>query len=154
MSIKLVIKGDKALIAKLKALGPRIANRVARRAVNLATTPILQAAREHAPITDEQSKIPGLLKRAQAKKISGHGLRYNGIVGADADVSATNEAGKTMYPVFYDHLVEMGHLGPDGVEVPAHPYLRPAWEESIGTARAIHERELAAGIEREAAKQQ
>lgn len=125
----------------MKALGSKTtAKKVLRRATNLATTKIQQAAKAKVPVDE------GDLKKALTKKVYGKNFAFNGIVGAD--MAAVGEDGKN--PANYDHLVEHGHVTPEGKEVPAQPFLRPAWDSSIGEAKATYERELKAGIEREA----
>lgn len=164
MRASIKVTGDKKLIRQLEKFGDRVQKRVQRRAVNLAMTPILQSARAFAPALD------GTLKRAMAKKVYTAGAgRVGGIVGADESVVRVKSTGKiargeaakaasaggdvAAKPSNYDHLVEFGHVNADGSETPAHPFLRPAWDSSIGQARAKYESELATGIEREAMKE-
>lgn len=142
-SVKIQISGAKELISQLRHLQKEsTAGKILRRAVNLATTPILQAARQECPVDQ------GDLRRAQTKKVSGKRLTYNGIVGADANY--VGEDGSK--PSHYDHLVEDGHVAPDGTVVPPTGYLRRAWDQSIATAQAKYETTLAEGIEKEVLK--
>lgn len=141
MPNKVEIKGGKELINKLRHLQKQsTAGKVMRRAVNLATTPILQSARAECPVDQ------GDLRRSQTKKVTGTKLSYNGIVGADANYIGAD--GKK--PSHYDHLVEDGYTAHDGTAVPPTGYLRRAWDESIGEAQSKYETALADGIEKEA----
>jgi HK97 gp10 family phage protein len=131
------VKGDKHLLKILQELNSKVAKQVNRRAVNLATTPILQAVKQNVPVDK------GDLKKAQTKKITSKGGQANGIVGADADY--VSEDGSR--PAHYDHIIEYGHIAQDGKHVPANPYMRTAWDSSIEQAREIHEKALQEGID-------
>lgn len=136
------IKGDKGLMRMLKELPKSVESKINRRAVNLATTPILQEAKAECPVDE------GDLRKSIIKKVTSKKGVADGIVGSDA--AYVGENGKLAYK--YDHLVHDGHATEDGGSVPANPYLQRAWDNSIGTARTKHEQELASGIESEAAK--
>lgn len=139
--MKLVVKGERELLAKLKNLGGAGAKRAARKAVNAGTQPMLKAVRAAAPVET------GALKKAMAKKITGKGFNVNGIVGADANY--VGDDGRK--PVKYDHLVEYGHKGPDGT-VPPHPFIRSGYDVSVAAAREKYAEKLASEIEAEAEK--
>lgn len=156
------ITGDKRLMRMLQELPRRPATAANRRAVALATTPILQAVKSECPVDQ------GDLRRAQTKKITSRGGRANGIVGADAnytaaagtggkltkDEAAAHKAGggELKVPSKYDHLVAFGHATRGGGQTTPNPYIQRGWDESIGTAQAKFEAELAAGIEQAAAR--
>jgi HK97 gp10 family phage protein len=156
------IKGAKQLIAKLRRLAKQsTAAKVERRAVNLATTPIVQAVKASCPDGE------GDLAKSIAKKVTGKGFTVDGIVGADADyvsqegtklkrveAKAAIAAGEEdlKRPSHYDHLVEFGHKDADGGSVAPHPFLRPGWDASIDAAKRRYNAALAEGIEKEAMK--
>lgn len=154
------ITGDKALQRLLRDLPGRVANRVNRRAVDLATTPILQAVKDECPVDE------GDLLKAQIKKVYSRGMQANGIVGADANytgqggkrlgkderAAALNMGSDVKIPSKYDHLVTYGHVTPDGTTTTPNPYLQRAWAESVGGALAKYESQVASGVESEAAK--
>lgn len=142
MPTTLQIKGDKKLMKMLRDLPQAVDNKVNRRAVNKAATPILQETRAQVPVDD------GDLRRAQIKKITSRKGQCDGIVGSDKDY--VGEKGEQPYR--YDHLVHDGHHDPDGTVVPPNPYLQRAWDNSIGDALDVYESELAGGIESEAEK--
>ena len=106
MRTALTITGDKQLLKMLRELPKAVERKVNRRAVNLATTPILNAVKSETPVYGESTdskpqkrdahgrfltvkpgseRHGGDLKAAQAKKVYSRGARANGIVGADAD---------------------------------------------------------------------
>lgn len=162
MDAAIKIIGDKRLLKKLRELRKRVQNKVNRRAVNLATTILVREAKAQAPVED------GDLKKSLTKKVYNRGMRASGIVGADRNyviVNGRKANARDVYdgrrrkaefrdaqikrPSNYDHLVEFGHVGPGGQMVPAHPFLRPAFESSIDGAANKYESELAAGIEKE-----
>lgn len=151
------ITGDKALQRMLRELPGRVATKTNRRAVDLATTPILNAVREQCPVDE------GDLRKAQIKKVYNRGMRANGIVGADANYvgqagrKLTGEAkasaeGEVKIPAKYDHLVAYGHVTPGGETTAPNPYIQRGWDASVGGALAKYESELAAGVEAEALK--
>ena len=143
MAARLEMSGFDELIKTLKELGgPRLARKANRRAVNLATTELLDAARSNCP------EDKGDLKAALTKKVYGKGFQINGIVGADAEYVAANGD----KPSHYDHLVEFGHQEHGGNTVPPHPFLRPAWDEAQGEAQARYAEVLTEEIEKAAAK--
>jgi HK97 gp10 family phage protein len=135
------LSGAKELLDQLNEMGKQSIP-INRRAVNLATSPIVRAAKRNCPVDK------GDLRKSQTKKVYNRGSNAMGIVGADADY--IGEDGQK--PSHYDHLIEFGHETKDGKHVPANPYLRTAWEESINEAQRIYGEEVAAGIEKAALK--
>jgi hypothetical protein len=151
-SNRLKLTGADKLRKQLAELGKR-ANAVNRRAVNVGTTPLLRAVKDEVPVE------AGDLRRAQTKKVTSSGPRANGIVGADAAYIAQDgeRIGKgeqphpdkeIKQPSHYDHLVEYGHVAPDGTAVPANPYMQRGWDSGIGAGQAAYEKALAEGIEK------
>jgi HK97 gp10 family phage protein len=145
-SARMTLTGDKQLEKALRSLGPRVAKKVLRGAVNAAATPVLKTAR--AKVSEES----GLLKKSLGKKV-----RLNKRTGtASARVGARNTIqgehdGKPRVPWRYAHLVELGHVDENGRHVPAHPFLRPAADENAEKAVGVMTDKLAAGIVKEAA---
>ena len=141
--------GDKELERTLKTLGERVQRKVTRQAVNAACTPIVKAARNNAP---EES---GLLKESLAKKIKTYpaSMTVVGIIGPDTETKGEYK-GEKRWPAKYAHLVENGHINPDGKFVPPHPFMRPAYESTQAMALDAMKDKLGKGIEREAAKQE
>ncbi len=160
------ITGDRQLIANLKNLGKK-ANSINRQAMNAAATPIVKAAKAECPVLHDH------LKRALTKKVYNRGAIAIAIIGADAGyvasattnekisgigtkeeskavIESAKEDGGIIRPAKYDHLVEFGHLSPDGKQIAANPFLRNAWDNSIAQAKQIYETKAAAGIEKAA----
>jgi HK97 gp10 family phage protein len=142
------LTGAKELEKALKTLGERTQRKVTRQAVNAACTPILKAARANAP---EES---GLLKEAMAKKIVTYPEQMTivGIIGPDTQTKGEFN-GEPRWPAKYAHLVENGHINPQGEYVPPHPFLRPAYDSTEAQALGVMKEKMGKGIEREAAKQ-
>jgi HK97 gp10 family phage protein len=140
--------GAKELERTLKTLGERVQRKVTRQAVNAACTPIVKAARKNAP------QESGLLKEAMDKRIKTYpeSMTVVGIVGPDTATKGEFK-GEPRWPAKYAHLVEGGHLLPDGTFVPPNPFLRNAYDSTEAQALDAMKTKLAAGIEREAAKQ-
>lgn len=140
---RLIIKGEKELIAKLKRLSnPRAFKKVMRQSTNAAATPIVKGVRSEWP---EDS---GLSKRSVTKKIISKGRgNYTAIIGIDK--AARDEA---HVPSNIDHLIELGWQTPSGRTVPARAPLRRGFEKSAAASRAAFEAKAAAGIEKEAGK--
>jgi hypothetical protein len=126
----------------LEQLPAAVERKVNRRAVTLATSPILSACRAECPVDK------GDLQKSLIKKITNAGKRSDGIVGADA---AYVSADGTL-PSNIDHLVHYGHVTPGGRVVEPNPFLQRGWDASIAQARAKYETVLAEGVEEEALK--
>ncbi len=141
MSIK--IKGAEKLMKKLRRLERSGARRALRNATRAGTAVILKAVRKEVP-TDE-----GLLKKAQTSKIIGRGMNMGGIVGADVAKLASDAAADASRPTNIDHLVNFGHVAPDGKIIPPNGYMQRA-TSAMPAAESRFVEVLAAGIEREA----
>ena len=126
----------------------RVQRKVVRQAVNRALTPTLKAARNAAP------EDTGLLRESLAKKTKTYADTGTivGIVGPDKETQGTDAEGKPRVPWRYAHLVEDGHVAPDGTVVPPHPFMRPAFDSTEEEMKQVMTERLAAGIEKEAAK--
>ena len=143
-SSPITIKGDKALSRQLSNLGNKGAKRVLRRATRSATAVLAKAVKSEVP-NDE-----GKLARAQGSKVFGRGLSMQGIVGADVDkLKAANGEDKN-YPTNIDHLVNFGHVTPDGKFIPPNGYLQRGAAKGMPAAEAKYVATIASGIEQEA----
>ncbi len=136
------LKGDDQLMALLTQLPGRVASKVNRAAVTKATTPILNAVKGRVPVAS------GLLRKSMVKKVTNRKTKAKGIIGASSKVTGPNGE----QPFRYDHLVEFGHVAPDGTVVPPNPFMREGWEQSEATARTMYAAAMADGIEAEARK--
>jgi HK97 gp10 family phage protein len=143
------LTGAKELERALKTLGERTQRKVVRQAVNAAATPMLKAARAGVEVES------GLLKESLTKKVKTYTESGTivAIIGPDTQTKGEFN-GEPRWPAKYAHLVENGHLTPDGTFVPPHPFLRPAYDSTEGQALDVMKTKLGKGIEREAAKQQ
>jgi len=95
---------DKKAQRMLKALPDRIERRVLRQAIRPASALAAKAAKRLAP------RRLGLLKKAIASKIKSYTATNTvaAIVGANMDVTGTDEKGRLQRPGKYIHLVEKG----------------------------------------------
>lgn len=164
-TINLKLIGVKELEDKLKGLGPKVAKRILRGAVQSGANPIVKAARAKVPVRF------GLLKKCLGVKTKTY---KNGtvasIIGPRWGFRQTVD-GQPQDPGNYAHLVEFGtaahmiHAYPGKVlkvgdkgfayfvrnpGTKAHPFLRPAMDENKFTAIVNIRERLAKGIEREA----
>lgn len=119
----------------LRELGPKIAKRVLRKAVKAGGNRVLLAAQLKSPY-DTGLLLSTLVARTGTSK-------KRGTVSARVGMKAGDFKGEA----FYGSFVEYGTK-----HMEARPYLRPAFDEQRDNALGIMRRELAAGIEREAAK--
>ncbi|MEM6560039.1 MAG: HK97-gp10 family putative phage morphogenesis protein [Planctomycetota bacterium] len=141
------LQGDRALQKALRKLGDKAARKVSRSAVSAAATPVAKAARRNAP------KESGLLRKSIGRRVRTYTERGTviALVGPRRNFSGEHE-GERRVPANYAHLVENGHLAPDGSFVPPKPFLRPALDASKGEAMNKLRQKTAEGIEREAKK--
>jgi hypothetical protein len=136
------MKGDKALIKKLKRLGDkRKMRRVLRAATNASAQEIVKAVRKLWP-TDS-----GLSKKSVIKKILKTKSGYTAIIGIDKDAGVPGHI-----PSNIDHLIELGWQTKDGVSVPAIAPLRRGYDSAKAAAEAKFASKAKEAIEREARK--
>ncbi|MCC6797718.1 MAG: HK97 gp10 family phage protein [Candidatus Hydrogenedentes bacterium] len=160
---RLVLTGDKELIAKLNGLGGRVYRKVVARASRKAFAPVAKDAKAKAP------KETGLLKKSMGVKQKRY-PRAGRIItlvgprtGFATDVTVNTPSGeRTMRrdPVKYAHLVEYG-TAPHSIKIgdgepyqhpggAPKPFMRPAFDNNESRAKQIMRSELAAGVVREA----
>lgn len=108
--IGLKVSSTFALDRKLKALGPKVANGIKRKAARRAAKPVLQAARANMPAKS------GMLKKSL--RVRGYKSRKKDIVGVRVATSAKWFKGDTFYAAF----VEFGTR----YQAPKHPLKRAA----------------------------
>jgi HK97 gp10 family phage protein len=140
---RIEIKGLAELLKKLQRLGSSTtAKKVQRKAIRAGTNPLLAADRANIPVDQ------GDLRRAQIKKIVVNNFTCVGMVGTDTDYVGSDGS----KPGKYDHLVEYGHVNPDGTVTPPNPYMRTTADQSLGAAQEAYIEKLAEEIEAEARK--
>lgn len=137
------------LVANMEAIRAKVAGEGRRRAVIAGAEVIGEAMVERAPVLDgktpgSDSLEPGDIRdgiKAWGRQIDGEPVGFVGPVGKDGNIP------KVAYLVEYGHRMVTGGkstLGPDGKfrgggkvseqDVPAHPFLRPAFESSAAAA--------------------
>jgi hypothetical protein len=130
---------------------------------------MLRAVKDACPVAH------GDLKKAMAKKVYNRGPVAVAVIGADASyvasaasgeklqlgstkeeskaiIDAAREDGGVIRPCKYDHLVEMGHVSREGVQIPAQPFMRNGFASSVHAAEKKYESSVAQSIEKAAAK--
>lgn len=148
-TIKGTLTGLDQSLKLLQGLKQGVRNRILRAALSKATTPMLKTAKRLAPVET------GLLRKSIGRKVKTYASTGSVVVVIGPRTGFRREVtvrGRKMIrnPVKYAHLVELGHGGPS--PAPAHPFLRPAWDNHKAQAQRIVAAEIVAGIEREAAK--
>lgn len=127
-NISITIDGD--LEARLRSLGPELARRALREAIAAGGAVLADAVKERVPVRT------GLLRESVETGVEISSQGNSGI----ASVAFGIEEGKIASLVeFGHHEVTRSHL--DAGNVPAHPFLRPAFDES-----AIHAAEAAISV--------
>jgi HK97 gp10 family phage protein len=147
--------GVRARLTGLKDVLDRLAHlrkqttrsKIARRALQMASTPILKTAKRLAP------KETGLLRKSIGRRLKTYrrtgtvfvmiGPRY----GFKQLVTLASGKQHLRNPIKYAHLVELGTAN-----APPHPFLRPAWDAHKAQAEATIRRIVLEEITAEAAK--
>ena len=142
MPDKLVIKveGAKEIEAAMRALGVAAANRIARSALNRASTPIVRRARELAPTPGDPNDpyATGGLKKAISKR-----LRRQRPGSSEQIILIGIERPRSRIA----HLLEFG-----AAHMASEPFLRPALDEAHGQTLQVMQQALSAGVDREIKK--
>lgn len=141
MSKPVRVRNLKSLDRKLAALGKLAQADVLERALHAGAQEIRNSAQEKAPF------LTGTLRRSiHSETAEKSGSRVRVLVGTDLEYAAMQEFGGTIVPKSARRLV----FEVDGkkvfarkVTIPAHPYLRPAFDEQKG--EAVRQFRLAVG---------
>lgn len=110
--------GEKEIIAKLDNLKRSVKNKILRTAIKQVSKPVLQAAKQNAPIGETSG-----LKMSLATKTKTTDKGVFGIIGPRSKYERT-KGGKTVRPVRYAHLMEKGTKF-----AKADPFLAPAVQD-------------------------
>ncbi len=145
------IGGLTQVLANLQNIAKRSTrNRIARKAVTKAAQIVTKASRQQM-VHEDRTKA---LRKSQGQKVKTYSDSAVAVVGARGNYKTTwTSASGRVYPVrpvFYDHLVELGHGGPRPAK--AFPHLKPAWEASKTACAAIMEKVLAEEFYKEMVK--
>lgn len=160
--------GTNELMRKLQTLPAKVFNKVVRSAITKAADPTLKAARARVP------EETGALKKSLYKRVRMYGKSKTAVAIVGPRTKFMKGKRK---PSKYAHLVERGHAGrfgknivkrsarqamffiqkghlsAQGKHVPAHPFMRPAYEQTKGQAVRILKEQLGKGVVVEAQKQ-
>ncbi len=143
---KIILKGDKELIRKLKKLSDRRQlKKVLRRATTAAAQVVVKGVRAQWP-TDT-----GLSKMSVTKKIISTRAGFSAIIGIDAAVVGRSH-GREHVPSNIDHLVEFGYQLRNGTTVPARAPLRKGYDATKAQAEARFAEKATEEIEKAAVK--
>jgi len=153
MSVVVTIEGFKALDAALGELPKTIARNVLKRTLAKAGEPIAEDARRMVPVEsgdlrDSISVSPTVKNKAGSAEFAA-AMRAG--LGKDAAVSAMRDARRAAGPQyfaemfvgpstplgFHAHFVEFGTAN-----MPAHPFMRPAWDAGKSGALSTIRSEL------------
>jgi HK97 gp10 family phage protein len=171
-AIQGTVEGMGATLQRLKALRGR-GRTIQRNALRKAGRLVRQSAREHLDAQMDQSdESSGLLRRSLWVIVKTYGNSVMAIIGPKTgmkqEVAGRNKKKRLEDPAKIAHLVEFGtqpHALGKGASLrkkiqhgdmhpgaQAKPFMRPAWDETQAQVRGLIEREVAAGLEKEAAR--
>lgn len=165
MSFGRSIIGDKQVIKNLHSLAERTQRKILRKVVRRVQKPMIATARKNVRRRSGQlAKSLGTIVKVYRK------TSVIAVLGPRSGFSTVID-GKNVDPVYYAHLVELGHKlktlaitdGVGGVLfitrlkasgfVPAYPFLGPAFEAHKNSARSEAISEIAKEIEKEAERE-
>lgn len=148
------LQGLTALNIKMGKVGQVVADKLNRRALKKALTPIAVVARRNAPTGDPtKDPLAGMLADSIQEIISKKKGVVRGVVGPTrrririGTIKSGKNKGKPIYkdPLRYAHLQEFGtsHSLP-------HPFMRLAWQqEGAEKALAVYQEQLNTDLDRE-----
>ena len=154
MAFSVDLSGDVELIAALKKLERKEVNKAVQRGQRGAAKLNLNAAKQRL-VSNGSVKTGKLLRslRVKAGRRSRQGPSMIVIAEMRGETFAGSQAEKGFVgDVFYGAFIEFGFTHRSGKEIPAKPFLRPAFDENLQAAEAIIREEVGAYIEREWAK--
>lgn len=128
------------ILRRLDGLKQGMRNAVLRPAVRGGCRIVLKAAKAKCPVYSGNQPFPppGILKKALGIKVKTYKGRVLGLIGPRTGFKVTvavNGKNRNYDPANVSHNVEFGHGGKSAA--PEHPFMRPAWDESIGAVRAV-----------------
>lgn len=140
----MTLLGDRKLAKKFERLASTaVRNRVVRRPLSAALTPINRAAKSNVPVHR------GFLKKSIGKKVKAYPGGVWGAVGprVGGQFEHVDERGRRHVPANYAHLAEFGTQ-----HSRAYPFLRPAMDSNRQKALTILRTGVGKNIEKEARK--
>lgn len=137
------IIGDKQLIKKLKKLGPRIFKKSIKKALRRGAKPFVKTARGSA------ERETNTLRKSIGVRVKTYGRSgvIMALIGPRSSITGIGPDGRVRKPVKYAHLVEFGTDN-----LPARPFMRPAWEQNKQAASKRIPAEIRVEVEKEAKK--
>jgi HK97 gp10 family phage protein len=177
MTISGTVTGLDQTFKALALVSQQVQKKILRDAVTQASKPVLDAARQKVPVNAgwlAELGLGGVLKKSLARRVTtsrkkgsvtvtigprrgfkmvtdaAGGRRLERTAAAKVVVTKGGRT-VTVNPTRIAPLVELGHGGPH--PAPAHPFLRPAWDENKSQVEATLKRVILEGIEAEAKAQ-
>lgn len=166
MAFGISIIGDKAVIRNLHSLAERTQRKILKKVVRRVQKPMIAEARRRV------RRRSGQLAKSLGTVIRTYKQTNVIAVAGPRGGFRTTWNGRPIDPVFYAHLVEGGHRiarggklaskkgrrtkgkqGEHTGDVPAYPFLGPAFEANKDTAKTAAIREIAKEIEKEAERE-
>lgn len=121
----------------LRQLGPRPANRSGDKALRAAAKPIIETAKLLAPVKTGALRKSITYKPNTSVRSQKSGER-SGLIGIRKPAGS------------HAHLLEFGHMAPNGTHVAPRPFMRPAFDANYEAALNELGRVLGDAIEKEA----
>lgn len=136
----------KELMKQFDKLPDRVARRVSRKAVNYGSTPVIRAIRERV------QKRTGLTKKSIGRKTVYYKNRQTAVavIGSRQNIRGENPDGSPHAPFNIFHLLDRGHIAPDGSFVPGSMAVEEGSRAAESQALDRMHQKLAQEIEREA----
>jgi HK97 gp10 family phage protein len=156
--MQIELEGLTVLAARLKAMGAEVSGPGAVKAVRAGGHVIRDAMIERAPVLDRKtpgstSLAPGALRAGIRAGVLKDETPTTAIIGPNAKVAHVArwvEYGHRQVSGGSSAVLAGGRTrgaGKAGVDVPAHPFLRPAFEASVGPAQVAMAESLKMTIE-------
>lgn len=151
MAMRRAIYGLEPLLEKLRRLEEGQSRAIAAQAMHAAAEPVLERAKELAPVMDEALKghaPPGTLRDSLVIKDKTRGKRR---ISSSVETKAGNYKGEEYYGAFVELGHKQGRRPKSGesdarAEVEPHPYLEPAFDETVDRSLSIVKQTVASEL--------
>ena len=144
------LTGDKELQRAFKKLADKAKRTVARKANRAGSTPLMKRAKALAGTVSPGKHGTGNLKKSVKRRFK----RYGGVdvVVVGPETKTGESSGQHAYIVEYGTGERFTKEGVYRGVMPAHPFMRPAWAQTKGIARAKGVAAMKKAIDDEARK--
>ena len=154
------ITGDKELNKQLRDFGPKVTNRLARKALRKVAAPVKKAVQLNVPKDEgDLRKAIGIKARKRTEKaalMGTIGIQVLTLKKKLKDIEDSRNA-KGNRSIFNPHWIEFGapghtHYGKGNAPLPPRPFMRPALDQSSHVVRRLWIQEIKAAMDAEAKK--